>query len=475
VEQTVALPVSRRHRLAPWLPLLALILVNLAVAATIVRDYGTSWDEAPIYEYGAHSLNNYARVASGLEPEDFQKAKLDFYGPAGFMQSALFAGLVRNLGFPWSEGESWHFSYFLTFQIAIVSLYLLCRRWMGAWAAFGATLLFSTQPLLWGHAFINPKDMPFMAFFLASVASGFAMVDRVSRDMPARSSYTSNGPANAGRLETRNINRSALPVVLLAGILLGITTSIRVLGPLAGFLVAGFAYHRVRQQVLGMLVPYFLVAILASYLSWPFLWLHPLGNLVRSLSIMSDFPWNSVVLFEGRFHAPMWLPIHYLPKLMGLQLTEPVLLLSVFGLCIAVFNAARKRAPEPLLLFTLWFLIPVTILVVRRTPMYDNFRQTLFLLPPVFVLAGLGLDWLFARMKNDYLHVAVIALVVLPGVRSLVALHPYQYIYYNSFQPGIHGVFREYELDYFATAYREAALYLNQAGPPLPPCSLMRQ
>jgi hypothetical protein len=181
---------------------------------------------------------------------------------------------------------------------------------------------------------------------------------------------------------------------------------------------------------------------------------------------MSDFPWNSVVLFEGRFHAPMWLPIHYLPKLIGLQLTEPVLLLSAFGLCIAVLNAARKRAPEPLLLFSLWFLIPVAILVLRRTPMYDNFRQILFLLPPLFVLAGLTLDWLFGRRKNAYLQIAVIALVVLPGVRSLVALHPYQYIYYNSLQPGVHGVFREYELDYLATAYREAALFLNKAAPP---------
>jgi hypothetical protein len=41
----------------------------------------------------------------------------------------------------------------------------------------GAVLLFSTQPLIWGHAFINPKDIPFMAFFLGSIALGFQMVD----------------------------------------------------------------------------------------------------------------------------------------------------------------------------------------------------------------------------------------------------------------------------------------------------------
>ena len=45
------------------------------------------------------------------------------------------------------------------------------------WGAIGAVLLFSTQPLLWGHAFINYKDVPFMAFFLGGIALGLVMVD----------------------------------------------------------------------------------------------------------------------------------------------------------------------------------------------------------------------------------------------------------------------------------------------------------
>ena len=45
-------------------------------------------------------------------------------------------------------------------------------------------------------------------------------------------------------------------------------------------------------------------------------------------------------------------------------------------------------------------------------------------------------------------------------------LHPYQYIYYNSFTGGVEGASGQYELDYWVTSYREATLYLNEEAPP---------
>ena len=47
-----------------------------------------------------------------------------------------------------------------------------------------------------------------------------------------------------------------------------------------------------------------------------------------------------------------------------------------------------------------------------------------------------------------------------------VHLHPYQYIYYNSFVGGVHGAFHNYELDYWGTSYYEAAEYVNQVASP---------
>jgi hypothetical protein len=54
---------------------------------------------------------------------------------------------------------------------------------------------------------------------------------------------------------------------------------------------------------------------------------------------------------------------------------------------------------------------------------------------------------------------------MLPGIYWNIKLHPYQYIYYNTLTGGGQGAFRQYEMDYWATSYREATLYLNQAAP----------
>src|SRR4030067_713800 len=69
---------------------------------------------------------------------------------------------------------------FLSLLLGLSFFYIICLRLMNKWTAFSTTLLFGTQPLIWGHAFINPKDIPFMAFFLGSLATGLAMVDALT-------------------------------------------------------------------------------------------------------------------------------------------------------------------------------------------------------------------------------------------------------------------------------------------------------
>jgi hypothetical protein len=58
------------------------------------------------------------------------------------------------------------------------------------------------------------------------------------------------------------------------------------------------------------------------------------------------------------------------------------------------------------------------------------------------------------------------AICLLPGLWGTAHLHPYEYIYYNSFIGGVKGAFRDYELDYWGTSYREAANWLNENAAP---------
>jgi len=562
-----------------------LILVNLIIGIAVVRDYGQSWDEPGIQKYATQALSAYTKFLHGENPPVYE-SDLKYYGPAFGMLGVLLVRFLQLSSSGWSSIDYWHLVYFLLFQVSVLSLYFLSLRWMGYWAAFGVAVTFATQPLLWGHAFINSKDIPFMAFFLMSITLGFRMAEKGivvsttegeihqplfsfkewSADW-ARTNRTRKwvtiivaalwiclGAAlvlfkdavsiliaslvtaayrsgeqdfwgrlfakiapNAGRVPVesyigkaqavftrwegflffllglilvflllklispigyrRLVDRGIKPGfkaslvymknphVLLAATILGLTISIRVLGPYAGVLVGLYALWKAGRKATPALIPYYGLALLVSYLTWPFIWRDPIGRFLESIGVMSHFVQQNVVLFQGHFMDSAVLPWYYLPKLMMIQLTEPVIILFIAGLVIVVFRLRRRNYMEAFLLWVFWFFLPLVAMVVSHSSLYDNFRQLLFVLPPIFVIIGLALDLVFTRFNKVWLNLLIIAALSVPGIYADVQLHPYEYIYFNSFVGGVKGAFRHYELDYWATSYKEAAEYLNEVAP----------
>jgi 4-amino-4-deoxy-L-arabinose transferase-like glycosyltransferase len=203
--------------------------------------------------------------------------------------------------------------------------------------------------------------------------------------------------------------------------------------------------------------------MVAVYITWPFLWPDPFNRFLASLQTMTSFPWKSKILFDGiSYHADN-LPWRYLPKLMALQFTEPVLLLAIAGAAVLARRTWQKKvdAVLPVMLF-IWFIAPVTWVVLSRPTMYDNFRQFLFIMPPVFIFCALALDELFKRLTSPKFQALLVFIALLPALVAAIRLHPYQYVYYNSLAGNIAG---RYETDYWATSFREAANYINANAP----------
>ena len=106
------------------------------------------------------------------------------------------------------------------FLVGTGSFFFLAWRWVGETAVFGSALLFCTQPLLVGHAFMNPKDVVFMSLLIASVTVGLWMVDRGEK-----SSQVPGKPLQDG---VRSFFRQFVCWnVWLAGLLLGFSSAIR--------------------------------------------------------------------------------------------------------------------------------------------------------------------------------------------------------------------------------------------------------
>jgi hypothetical protein len=159
------------------------------------------------------------------------------------------------------------------------------------------------------------------------------------------------------------------------------------------------------------------------------------------------------------------LPVYYLPYLMSIQLTEVVPVLFLLGLVLSAWKFIQGRQREPFALTLLWLVLPVAGIVVNKSTLYDNFRQELFLVPPIFITGGIALEALFSKVRKSLFRALILGVVILPGLYADVTLQPYQYIYYNSFVGGLAGASGKFDLDYLASSYREAAQYVNQVAP----------
>ena len=553
IREKLSMPLPHLHcteRSVVQVGLIAILLLNVFVGLLTLTDYGESWDEYNFFNYAEESLAAYPGLFQPGFERTFSDPTLRHYGAWFLMTCVLAARLFPDL----IISDVAHFLTFLVFQGGIVLLYLLARRWLDPWPAFGAALLYATQPVFWGHAFINARDIPFQVTFIAAIYFGLRFSDSLAPLSPQARQKTdfsewaalgwgwriglpmlhlvgilgvgfltislyqdwmSAAPSLADTSDARELDlylrpilgqfwagliflaltlawagllflpklpglRAALwqaelrpfiaplwpllksPAFWLAAIALALTVGIRVMGGMAAALVAVHALWRVRRGAFLPIFQYGLFAILLVIPTWPYLWGEPILRLLITFRLMTSFPWPGQVLFAGVSYAGNELPRMYLPTLFGIQLTEPLLLLVGLGLLFFL----RKNAPwEMFLLCLAWFGLPLGVALLGKSYFYDNFRQMLFILPPLFLLAGWGLQNIWHSLPRAWLRAVLLFVLLLPGLLGIVRIHPYQYIYYNSLVGGLPGAFRQYEMDYWGTSFREVARFLNAHAP----------
>ena len=259
------------------------------------------------------------------------------------------------------------------------------------------------------------------------------------------------------------------PITILFSFLLGVTISIRLMGFLAGVIVFLYAYIilQYRRNSIFALLTYSGFALVISYLTWPYLWRDPFNNFYASYLVMTLHGWPGQVLFDGAIYDPTELPWLYLPTLFLYQLTEPfwlLIVIAVISLCFFPKIREKYEYKSFILLIAIWFLPIFFGVVLGKIRLYDNFRQILFVLPPLFVFAGFGYEFISHRLRRSYRTILAV-LLLLPGIISIVRLHPYQYVYYNSVLGGISNAHQRFETDYWGISVFDAVTYINETAP----------
>jgi hypothetical protein len=566
-------------------PIVALVIVNLVVGGVLAPHYGQSTDEE------ANILFARATFLSYQHPGDpYVDPAREDKGPF-YLMVWLKAGEFLGRVIPgWLFADGRHYVNFLAFQLALVSIYGLSLRFVRPLPALAGVLLFETQPVFFGHAFINQKDAPFMAFFAATLALGIGLVDqfvrawekraaktdgaerlpsswdvlrqgwledsararrvavlagalvlvlpalRVLLNLPLRSAIetvifdayrgqswppinqlfarlaenaarvapeayvlralrlmdvaavaasglmvlvavavaTRRWPSAQGRFwpavvaEGREGLGAPIPVLFyLAAVVFGMAIAIRSMALFAGLLVVAYSLARAGPRITILMTLYFGAAGLTAYALWPQLWGSPASMITASLDRTIQFPQLHRTLFEGVTLLSDSMPPRYLPELMAIQFTLPALLLIAIGFAAAARSAIGRGAGTLLAgILALWALVPFVAVVVFGVPIYNYFRHVLFMMPPLFVVAAIGIERVWRLVPVRWGGPVLAVALLLPGIWAIGQLHPYEYGYFNEFVGGVRGAYGRFMSDYWCTSLREAMSYVNANAPP---------
>jgi hypothetical protein len=406
---------------------------------TASRDFGVTWDEADRHENGRFILKYF----HGELPRE--------QAHYGTMYPGLFDIIPA-----WLEERSEANRYVLRHQvnavfgwIGIVFAGLLAGRLFGPWSAILAAILLAASPRYFAHSMNNPKDLPFAA---ASVVVLYCL-SRLSPRWPYLT--VSAGAAIAVALGLALGTRPGgllffgyLPVLLLA---LVVGHRLSAAGGIRG--IDRRIHWNAAAQFSARVGVVLAAGLLVGTLFWPWAQAEPFTRPFEALNRASGYDWDGPVMFNGKEQPASQLPWSYLPTWV-LIATPPVVLA---GMVLSVVTRVRGWGRSRLALWSA-ALLPIVLIIVRDSTVYDGMRHVLFVYPPMVVLAASGWTALLTS-RSQWLRSAAVALLI-PGMATLLAFHvrshPNQVAYVNELAGGPRGAVGRYELDYWGNCILQA-------------------
>lgn len=423
-----------------------LIVALVVVAFRTFKDYAISNDEGVQHHYGELIIAYYT---SGFRDQDvFNFQNLYLYGGLFDVVAILLSHLV-----PIDPYDLRHVLCALIGIGGIGASAAIARLIAGPRAALLAATGLSICGVWYGTMFNHTKDIP----FAAAMAGATLFLLRIGRSLPS--------PRNAD--------------ILAFGLLAGAALGLRVLGLLLlVYACSAMALHAPRpwrgRQLWRFVarsslrfLPALLLAYLIMVMAWPWAGLAPL-NPVRGLLAFSEFQYSIRTVLDGKVYEMANTPRLYVPTYVLIRVPLLILFGAALAVVFALFpnlaSAAKRLQRRDVALVALTVIFPLACQVIFHGPAFTGLRHFLFVVPALAALAGAGLDLALAALAARgrvfvSAGLAVTAASLLWGAVTLVRLHPYEYLFYNTVVGGLEGASRRYDLDYWFGSMPEA---LNQ-------------
>lgn len=409
------------------------------------RDYGIAWDEPWQVRHGA--------VLWRFVFEDDDGLLVDRARYHGTLIPFLWISMEK-LGLVADARQLYflrHLGNFSLYYFGIVGFYFLCRRGFGAWtwALLGAMFLV-LSPRLFGHGFFNPKDVPFMSFFVWAIYTCVLFLERPN-----------------------------WKTALVHGLTCVVLINFRLLGALVPVLTFAFLGARFVmlpqtrsrwQRTLAMHLIFVTILCIGVVLLWPTLWDQPITQFINAFKHLARFPWRGDVLYLGEYFQSDKLPWHY--PLVWMAVTIPIVYLAfmpvgLLDLARRIFARQEGFAEHWLdLLVLCWMVIPVAAVLILDSVLYDDWRHLYFVYPAMlwFSLRGAAATWTWVShgpaLKYRAAFVALLTFSLLANAASIAAYHPYQNVYFNRLAGSGDQIRNRFELDYWGVSYKDGLAYI---------------
>lgn len=409
-------------------------------------DYGITWDERMSIQYSKDIYRYIASFGSDKTCLDTSIPVYDhliYYGNLFGLISELIYRIV-----PLNIVETRHLLNALLGIAGLLATMGIAKNTGGYKMAFAALVLLILSPRFFGHIMNDFRDTTFMTGFIASLY----YFQKIAKKLPD-TSYKDWFPATICVFiaSAERIGGMILIPVLFSVLLISILRERKKIS--AGELKSIGAYFAGLS-----ILSWFLMVMI-----WP--WSH--SNIVtKPLEALTTFTDLQLImnyqLFRGEMIPNRDVPWDYLFTWIGI--TSPIAVLAGLALFPATLHRLLPESKTALLPVLIAAVFSILAYLTTVSNLYDGWRHFLFLAPLMALMSAAGWIGMARLLKKKFhrtcLSILVAILLVFP-LSDMLALHPFQTLYFNELTGGIKGAYGEYELDIDGNSVRAGAEWLS--------------
>lgn len=440
---------------------LSLVVIFLAVNIITLDHYGETIDEVYSVMRGEGTSRYIFRFlkTGNLDFEIWNKqiqSHPPFFATVNYWFSILGE---KNFGLDYLDSH--HLLIVIIYSMGLIFVFLLAKSMFGEKIGFYSLIFMMFYPRLIAHSHYSQKDVPTMVFLLMGLFFLYLAFKKKSKYLSVLAGIF------AGMSITSKLSGIFIvPIFFLSCIFYWI------------FQLIFFKKKKGKKRItfkedLKILIIFLVFVVISVFLFWPYLWGDPLF-IVKSLKHFSgEFAFTKTLYF-GEIYSARNVPWHYIPFSLFIMTPVIVLILFLLGLYTLIKNKIKERKAFEFFLLFFWITIPLIIFLSVLKLRYDMDRHLFIIVPSLVIIAGVGLDYFFSKIKVYFprygkkIIFVIFFIIIAFFSKEIITIHPFEGSYVNEVVRLLipKHLEREFFLAHRGSVYRQGVEWINKNAEP---------